>query len=207
MIEILKLYVQNRIELHQLIEYVSNETYSILKNDSIFEIESLKKYPILVEIEAAKETNKLSKQKAKRLISILEGDSFYTYRMWAKLQKPHINNDELIKINQICQKYEEYGYLNIRDIYNIKTYLPPINKYTNNIKDWIVDDMISLIESLPISESLIYNYNSIFVQENDLNNKTIANKIYSFLDILTGRKPFYLTLKYLDNSFSVSMQV
>ena len=122
---------------------------------------------------------------------ILYGQKAFIYDVWMNLSKSNIS-----PIDRVWSEFKEKGCVSFTNNEILQEELNNISIKT--IEDLCREKLLTLMVGLPIVDDFL-TYNLLYVKEITLN--VISEDIERLIDVLTGKRPVHLLLKYNNNDF------
>ena len=185
-------YLLNKVDAETLKNSIKQYFKKLLNEYKFREIEYLKFYPFISELQDDELYREdVIKKKISEIKDILYGQKAFIYDVWMNLSKSNIS-----PIDRVWSEFKEKGCVSFTNNEILQEELNNISIKT--IEDLCREKLLTLMVGLPIVDDFL-TYNLLYVKEITLN--VISEDIERLIDVLTGKRPVHLLLKYNNNDF------
>ncbi len=185
-------YLLNKVDAETLKNSIKQYFKKLLNEYKFREIEYLKFYPFISELQDDELYREdVLRGKISEIKDILYGQKAFIYDVWMNLSKSNIS-----PIDRVWSEFKETGCVSFTNNEILQEELNNISIKT--IEDVCREKLLTLMVGLPIVEDFL-TYNLLYVKEITLN--VINEDIERLIDVLTGKRPVHLLLKYNNNDF------
>lgn len=185
-------YLLNKVDAETLKNSIKQYFKKLLNEYKFREIEYLKFYPFISELQDDELYREdVLRGKISEIKDILYGQKAFIYDVWMNLSKSNIS-----PIDRVWSEFKEKGCVSFTNNEILQEELNNISIKT--IEDLCREKLLTLMVGLPIVEDF-FTYNLLYVKEITLN--VISEDIERLIDVLTGKRPVHLLLKYNNNDF------
>ena len=185
-------YLLNKVDAETLKNSIKQYFKKLLNEYKFREIEYLKFYPFISELQDDELYREdVLRGKISEIKDILYGQKAFIYDVWMNLSKSNIS-----PIDRVWSKFKEKGCVSFTNNEILQEELNNISIKT--IEDLCREKLLTLMVGLPIVDDFL-TYNLLYVKEITLN--VISEDIERLIDVLTGKRPVHLLLKYNNNDF------
>ena len=186
------LYLLNKVDAETLKNSIKQYFKKLLNEYKFREIEYLKFYPFISELQDDELYREdVLRGKISEIKDILYGQKAFIYDVWMNLSKSNIS-----PIDRVWSEFKEKGCVSFTNNEILQEELNNISIKT--IEDLCREKLLTLMVGLPIVDDFL-TYNLLYVKEITLN--VISEDIERLIDVLTGKRPVHLLLKYNNNDF------
>ena len=185
-------YLLNKVDAETLKNSIKQYFKKLLNEYKFREIEYLKFYPFISELQDDELYREdVLRGKISEIKDILYGQKAFIYDVWMNLSKSNIS-----PIDRVWSEFKEKGCVSFTNNEILQEELNNISIKT--IEDLCREKLLTLMVGLPIVDDFL-TYNLLYVKEITLN--VISEDIERLIDVLTGKRPVHLLLKYNNNDF------
>ena len=185
-------YLLNKVDAETLKNSIKQYFKKLLNEYKFREIEYLKFYPFISELQDDEVYREdVLRGKISEIKDILYGKKAFIYDVWMNLSKSNIS-----PIDRVWSEFKEKGCVSFTNNEILQEELNNISIKT--IEDLCREKLLTLMVGLPIVDDFL-TYNLLYVKEITLN--VISEDIERLIDVLTGKRPVHLLLKYNNNDF------
>lgn len=185
-------YLLNKVDAETLKNSIKQYFKKLLNEYNFREIEYLKFYPFISELQDDELYREdVLRGKISEIKDILYGQKAFIYDVWMNLSKSNIS-----PIDRVWSEFKEKGCVSFTNNEILQEELNNISIKT--IEDLCREKLLTLMVGLPIVDDFL-TYNLLYVKEITLN--VISEDIERLIDVLTGKRPVHLLLKYNNNDF------
>lgn len=185
-------YLLNKVDAETLKNSIKQYFKKLLNEYKFREIEYLKFYPFISELQDDELYREdVLRGKITEIKDILYGQKAFIYDVWMNLSKSNIS-----PIDRVWSEFKEKGCVSFTNNEILQEELNNISIKT--IEDLCREKLLTLMVGLPIVDDFL-TYNLLYVKEITLN--VISEDIERLIDVLTGKRPVHLLLKYNNNDF------
>lgn len=185
-------YLLNKIDAETLKNSIKQYFKNLLNEYKFREIEYLKFYPFISELQDDELYREdVLREKINEIKDILYGQKVFIYDVWMNLSKSNIS-----LIDKVWGEYKEKGCVSFTDNEILQEELNNISIKT--IEDVCREKLLTLMVGLPIIDDFL-TYNLLYVKK--ITQNVISEDIERLIDVLTGKRPVHLLLKYDNNDF------
>ena len=185
-------YLLNKVDAETLKNSIKQYFKKLLNEYKFREIEYLKFYPFISELQDDEIYREdVLRGKISEIKDILYGQKAFIYDVWMNLSKSNIS-----PIDRVWSEFKEKGCVSFTNNEILQEELNNISIKT--IEDLCREKLLTLMVGLPIVDDFL-TYNLLYVKEITLN--VISEDIERLIDVLTGKRPVHLLLKYNNNDF------
>ena len=185
-------YLLNKVDAETLKNSIKQYFKKLLNEYMFREIEYLKFYPFISELQDDELYREdVLRGKISEIKDILYGQKAFIYDVWMNLSKSNIS-----PIDRVWSEFKEKGCVSFTNNEILQEELNNISIKT--IEDLCREKLLTLMVGLPIVDDFL-TYNLLYVKEITLN--VISEDIERLIDVLTGKRPVHLLLKYNNNDF------
>ena len=185
-------YLLNKVDAETLKNSIKQYFKKLLNEYKFREIEYLKFYPFISELQDDELYREdVLRGKISEIKNILYGQKAFIYDVWMNLSKSNIS-----PIDRVWSEFKEKGCVSFTNNEILQEELNNISIKT--IEDLCREKLLTLMVGLPIVDDFL-TYNLLYVKEITLN--VISEDIERLIDVLTGKRPVHLLLKYNNNDF------
>ncbi len=185
-------YLLNKVDAETLKNSIKQYFKKLLNEYKFREIEYLKFYPFISELQDDELYREdVLRGKISEIKDILYGQKAFIYDVWMILSKSNIS-----PIDRVWSEFKEKGCVSFTNNEILQEELNNISIKT--IEDLCREKLLTLMVGLPIVDDFL-TYNLLYVKEITLN--VISEDIERLIDVLTGKRPVHLLLKYNNNDF------
>ena len=185
-------YLLNKVDAETLKNSIKQYFKKLLNEYKFREIEYLKFYPFISELQDDELYREdVLRGKISEIKDILYGQKAFIYDVWMNLSKSNIS-----PIDRVWSEFKEKGCVSFTNNEILQEELNNISIKT--IEDLCREKLLTLMVGLPIVDDFFF-YFLLYVKEITLN--VISEDIERLIDVLTGKRPVHLLLKYNNNDF------
>lgn len=185
-------YLLDIIDAETLKNSIKQYFKNLLNEYKFREIEYLKFYPFISELQDDELYREdVLREKINEIKDILYGQKVFIYDVWMNLSKSNIS-----LIDKVWGEYKEKGCVSFTDNEILQEELNNISIKT--IEDVCREKLLTLMVGLPIIDDFL-TYNLLYVKK--ITQNVISEDIERLIDVLTGKRPVHLLLKYDNNDF------
>ena len=185
-------YLLNKVDAETLKNSIKQYFKKLLNEYKFREIEYLKFYPFISELQDDELYREdVLRGKISEIKDILYGQKAFIYDVWMNLSKSNSS-----PIDRVWSEFKEKGCVSFTNNEILQEELNNISIKT--IEDLCREKLLTLMVGLPIVDDFL-TYNLLYVKEITLN--VISEDIERLIDVLTGKRPVHLLLKYNNNDF------